>query len=69
LIVQFFFFVAGPLNKYLAKRGVSVFYWTLNHEFEVDLAISVIDNKRNCAGIITDYPTKMMNYLSNSKIN
>ncbi|OMJ72489.1 hypothetical protein SteCoe_29053 [Stentor coeruleus] len=55
---KFFAMISGPLNRHLNRRGVKVFYWTLNTEDEFDYAI-----KLNCHGIITDRPSLLKSYL------
>lgn len=47
---------------HLKKRGISVYYWVLNEEEEFKHAIEIGVN-----GIITDYPTRLIDYLKNNK--
>ena len=46
------------LFKHLQDRGIQVYVWVLNTEEEFDKAF-----KCGVTGVMTDYPTKLKNYL------
>ena len=59
-ILRFFGFIVPLLNWHLNRRGIPIFYWTLNYEEDFDLAICLGAN-----GIMTDAVTRLKLYLTN----
>lgn len=53
-------FIRKSLVRHLQKRGLLVYYWVLNTEEEFEAAFNIGAN-----GIITDYPSRLVDYLSN----
>lgn len=51
--------ISPILFKHLDKRGIQTYLWVLNEDSEFNLAF----NKLKVAGVMTDYPTRLKNYL------
>lgn len=58
-ILRILRFIVPLLNWHLNRRGIPVFYWTLNHEEDFDFAIWLGAN-----GIMTDAVTRLKLYLT-----
>ncbi|KAL9981112.1 hypothetical protein ACROYT_G009775 [Oculina patagonica] len=58
------FLISPILFNHLDKRGIQTYLWVLNDESEFDFAF----NKLKVAGVMTDFPTKLKNYLDSSNI-
>lgn len=60
LIVSFMdkLLMRPSLLKHLKDRGIEVYVWVLNSEEEFDKAF-----KCGVTGVMTDYPTKLKDYL------
>lgn len=58
------FLISPILFKHLDKRGIQTYLWVLNDDSEFDFAF----NKLKVAGVMTDYPTRLQNYLNGSNI-
>uniref|UniRef100_A0A8D8LZQ0 Glycerophosphodiester phosphodiesterase domain-containing protein 1 n=2 Tax=Cacopsylla melanoneura TaxID=428564 RepID=A0A8D8LZQ0_9HEMI len=54
-----FLLVRKPLFDHLQKRGIHVYLWVLNNEEEFETA-----SKLGVTGIMTDYPTRLNQYLN-----
>jgi len=48
---------------HLQKRGIPVYVWILNNEQEFEYAI----RKLSVTGVMTDYPSRLQNYLSSTQ--
>ncbi len=48
--------------NHFKKRGILVYYWVLNTDEEFRRAIDLGVN-----GIITDYPTRLINFVENNQ--
>ncbi|EDO30362.1 predicted protein [Nematostella vectensis] len=51
--------IRPTLFQHLAKRGIQTFLWVLNEDDEFELAFE----KLKVAGVMTDYPSKLSEYL------
>ncbi|XP_068750276.1 lysophospholipase D GDPD1-like isoform X1 [Montipora capricornis] len=52
--------ISPILFKHLDKRGIQTYLWVLNDDSEFDFAF----NKLKVAGVMTDYPSRLKNYLN-----
>ncbi|XP_022783906.1 glycerophosphodiester phosphodiesterase domain-containing protein 1-like [Stylophora pistillata] len=59
------FLISPILFKHLDKRGIQTYLWVLNEDSEYDFAF----NKLKVAGVMTDYPTRLRDYLCTSNTN
>lgn len=51
--------ISPVLFKHLDKRGIQTYLWVLNDDSEFEMAF----NKLKVAGVMTDHPTRLKNYL------
>lgn len=59
------FLISPILFNHLEKRGIQTYLWVLNEDSEFDFAF----NKLKVAGVMTDYPTRLRDYLRSSNLN
>ncbi|XP_031573250.1 lysophospholipase D GDPD1-like [Actinia tenebrosa] len=57
--------IRPSLFKHLEKRGIQTYLWVLNEDEEFELAF----DRLKVAGVMTDYPVKLMEYLKTRDTN
>eukprot|EP00794_Sanderia_malayensis_P005712 gene5712-6412_t len=60
-----FVFMNSWLFKHLERRGIKVFLWVLNEDQDFERAFK----KLGAAAVMTDYPTRLTEYLNRDKKN
>ncbi|CAF4262826.1 unnamed protein product, partial [Adineta steineri] len=65
-----FFLAERALNSkgmfvHLQRRGIPVYVWILNENQEFEYAFQ----KMSVTGVMTDYPSRLQNYLKSNKLN